>query len=76
MARKMADETKINGLKCFSMNVLRPRRNKMITLYKLHNHLLLPVEHYKYLGVIIQNDLMAHPIDHFKSKLDAWVVEA
>ena len=29
----------------------------MINPYKLHNQLLSPVEHYKYLGVIIQRDL-------------------
>ena len=36
------------------MNVLHP---KVITHYKLHNHFLSPVQHYKYLGIIIQNDL-------------------
>ena len=51
---------RLNVSKCFTMNVLHPRRNKIITHYKLHNHLLSPVEHYKYLGIIIQNDLKWH----------------
>ena len=42
------------------MTALNPRRNKIITPYRLHNHLLSPVEHYKYLGVIIQSDLKWH----------------
>ena len=60
MARKMADKTKC--IEMLSMNVLHPRKNKIIIPYKLHNYLLSPL----YLGVIIQNDLMAHPIDHLE----------
>jgi len=48
---------RLNVSKCLTMNVLHPRRNKIITHYKLHNHLLSSVQHYKYLGIIIQNDL-------------------
>ena len=51
---------RLNVSKCFTMTVLHPRRNKIITPYRLHNHLLSPVEHYKYLGVIIQSDLKWH----------------
>ena len=52
-----------NVSKCFIMTVLHSRRNKIITLitpYRLHNHLLSPIEHYKYLGIIIQSDLKWH----------------
>ena len=38
---------RLNVSKCFTMTVLHPRRNKIITPYRLHNHLLSPVEHYK-----------------------------
>ena len=51
---------RLNVSKCFTMTVLHPRRNKIITPYRLHNHLLSPVEHYKYLGIIIQSDLKWH----------------
>ena len=51
---------RLNVSKCFTMTVLHPRRNKIITPYGLHNHLLSPVEHYKYLGIIIQSDLKWH----------------
>ena len=57
--------TRIHRLCLFPVNLIliliHPKRNKIITPYKLHNiHLLSPVEHYKYLGVIIQNDLKWH----------------
>ena len=51
---------RLNVSKCFTMTVLHPRRNKIITPYRLYNHLLSPVEHYKYLGIIIQSDLKWH----------------
>ena len=38
MAAKMANEA--NASKCFTMNVLHPRRNKIITPYRLHIRLL------------------------------------
>ena len=54
MAAEMADETKCIKVlyhECFT---------SYITPYRLHNHLLSPVEHYKYLGIIIQSDLKWH----------------
>ena len=36
------------------------RINKIVLSYKIHNHFLSPVEHYKYLGVTIQSDLKWH----------------
>ena len=30
-----------------------PKKKQIITPYRLHNHLLLHVNHYKYLGIII-----------------------
>ena len=42
------------------MSISHPRRNKIISSYKIHNHFLFPVEHYKYLGITIQSDLKWH----------------
>ena len=58
MAAEMADETKC--IKVLYHDCLHPRRNKIITPYRLQNHLLSPVEHYKYLRIIIQSDLKWH----------------
>ena len=51
---------KLNASKCFVMRVSHPRRNKIITPYQLHNHILSSVEHHKYLGITIQSDLKWH----------------
>ena len=51
---------RLNASKCFVMSISHPRRNKITTSYKVHNHFLSPVEHYKYLGIIIQSDLKWH----------------
>ena len=42
------------------MRVSHPRRNKIISSYKIHNHILSSVDHHKYLGITIQNDLKWH----------------
>ena len=51
---------KLNASKCFVMSISHPRRNKIISSYKIHNHFLSPVKRYKYLGVTIQSDLKWH----------------
>ena len=56
---------KLNASKCFVMSISHPRRNEIISSYKIHNHFLSPVEHYKYLGITIQSDLKWHK--HFQS---------
>ena len=47
---------KLNVSKCFVMSI----SHKIISSYKIHNHFLSPVEHYKYLGVTIQSNLKWH----------------
>jgi len=51
---------RLNASKCFIMSISHPRRNKITSLSKVHNHFLSCVEHYKYLGVTIQSDLKWH----------------
>ena len=51
---------KLNISKCYIMRVSHPRRNKIISSYKIHNHILSSVDHHKYLGITIQNDLKWH----------------
>ena len=51
---------KLNISKCYNMRVSHPRRNKIISSYKIHNHILSSVDHHKYLGITIQNDLKWH----------------
>ena len=58
-ARKLATEVD-DETKCIEMlyyDVLHSRKITIITPYRLHNHLLLHVNHYKYLGIIIHSDL-------------------
>ena len=51
---------RLNTSKCFVLRISHPRRDRIITLYKAHDHFLSSVKHYKYLGVIIQSDLKWH----------------
>jgi len=51
---------RLNESKCFVMSISHPRRNKITSSYKAHNHFLSCVEHYKYLGITIQSDLKWH----------------
>ena len=45
---------KLNISKCYIMRVSHPRRNKIISSYKIYNYILSSVDHHKYLGIIIQ----------------------
>ena len=51
---------KLNVSKCYVMTVSHPRRNKIPSSYKINNHILSFVNHHKYLGITIQNDLKWH----------------
>ena len=51
---------RLNASKCFAMSISHPRRNKITSSYKIHDHFLSSVEHYKYLGITIQSDLKWH----------------
>jgi len=51
---------RLNVPKCFVMSISHPRRNKVTSSYKAHNHFLSRVEHYKYLSITIQSDLKCH----------------
>ena len=51
---------KLNASKCFVMSVLHPRRSNIVSPYRIQNHVLSTVQHYKYLGVTIQSDLKWH----------------
>ena len=51
---------KLNVSKCYVMTVSHPRRNKISSSYKIHNHILSFVNHHKCLGITIQNDLKWH----------------
>ena len=51
---------KLNVSKCYVMTVSHPRRNMISSSYKIHNHILPFVDHHKYLGITIQNDLKWH----------------
>ena len=42
------------------MSVLHPRRSNIVSPYRIQNHVLSTVQHYKYLGVTIQSDLKWH----------------
>ena len=42
------------------MSNFHPRRNKITSSYKTHDHFLSSVKHYKYLGITIQSDLKWH----------------
>ena len=51
---------KLNISNCHFMRVSHPRKNKIPSSYKIHNHILCFVDHHKYLGITIQNDLKWH----------------
>ena len=51
---------RLNASKCFVMSTSHPRRNKITSSYKTHNHFSSRVKHYKYLGITIQSDLKWH----------------
>ena len=42
------------------MSIFHPRRNMITSSYKIHDHFLSSVEHYKYLGITIQCNLKWH----------------
>ena len=56
----MVDEAKCTVSKCYVMTVSHPRPNKISSSYKIHNHIISFVDHNKYLGSTIQNDLKWH----------------
>ena len=51
---------RLNASKCFAMSIFHPRRNKITSSHKIHDHFLSSVEYYKYLGITIQSDLKWH----------------
>ena len=51
---------KLNISKCHVMRVSHPRKNKISSFYRIHSHTLSFVDHHKYLGITIQNDLKWH----------------
>ena len=58
-----------------NQRVSHPRRNKIISSYKIHNHILSSVDHHKYLGITIQNDLKWHQhIQSITSKANQTLV--
>ena len=57
---------RLNASKCFAMSISHPRRNKITSSYKINDHFLSSVEHYKYLGITIQSDLKWHKHMHIQ----------
>ena len=51
---------KLNVSKSYVMTVSHPRRNKISSSYKVHNHILSFVNHHMFVGITIQNDLKWH----------------
>ena len=60
LTKRQYRQTLLNISKCHVMRVFHPRKNKISSFYRIHSHTLSFVDHHKYLGIIIQNDLKWH----------------